>query len=86
MHVSMRDGILCFVNYAMSRVCNTACNITSYVQMMGATGLVHKSELSWEAVTVTSAVVRPEMEVKVKVLEIDAEKGHVSLSIKQCEV
>jgi len=52
---------------------------------MGLTGLVHKTELSWEAVTVTSSVVKPDMEVKVKVIDLDNEKGRVSLSMKQCE-
>ena len=54
--------------------------------MTGAAGLVHKSELSWSEVTVTSSVVQPGMEVKVKVMSIDPVKGHVSLSMKQCQV
>ena len=63
-------------------LCASAC----VRQVTGAAGLVHKSELSWGEVTVTSSVVQPGMEVEVKVMSIDEAKGHISLSMKQCQV
>lgn len=53
-------------------------------QISGVTGLVHKSELSWEMVTVTSSVVKPRQEVKVKLLSVDRDSNRISLSIRQC--
>ena len=56
------------------------------MQLTGAAGLVHKSELSWESVAVTSAVVKPGMNVRVKVMDVDTERGRLALSMKQCQV
>jgi small subunit ribosomal protein S1 len=56
------------------------------LQISGVTGLVHKSELSWEMVTVTSSVVKPRQEVKVKLLSVDRDSNRISLSIRQCMV
>eukprot|EP00873_Tetraselmis_striata_P019420 jgi/Tetstr1/439684/TSEL_028103.t1 len=53
-------------------------------QLSGVTGMVHKSELSWEMVTVTSSVVKPKQAVKVKVLSVDRDTDRIALSIRQC--
>lgn len=49
----------------------------------GVEGLVHISELAWKRVQKTSDVVQPNQVVNVKILDIDADKAKISLSIKQ---
>jgi small subunit ribosomal protein S1 len=49
----------------------------------GIQGLLHVSEMGWSRVTDPSAVVRPGDEIEVKVLQVDEEKGKISLGLKQ---
>ena len=51
----------------------------------GAEGLVHLSELSWDAVLTPEAVVQPGTIVRVRVLRTDPARGRVELSLKRME-
>jgi small subunit ribosomal protein S1 len=54
----------------------------AFVNVNGADGLVHLSELSWERVTHPSEVLEVGQEVKVKVISVDKEKKRIGLSIR----
>lgn len=58
-------------------------NFGAFVDIGGMDGLVHVSELSWRHVENPNEVVKVGDKVSVKVLEIDNDKGRISLSIKQ---
>jgi len=61
-------------------------NLTDYgafVDLDGADGLVHVTDLSWEHVRHPSEVLRNGQQVDVKVLKVDRTRGKVSLGIKQ---
>ena len=49
----------------------------------GIQGLLHVSEMSWSRVMDPTTVVRPGDEITVKVLQVDDEKGKISLGLKQ---
>jgi small subunit ribosomal protein S1 len=55
----------------------------AFVNINGADGLVHLSEISWERVQHPSEVLEVGQEVKVKVINIDREKKRIGLSIRQ---
>ncbi len=54
----------------------------AFVNVNGADGLVHLSELSWDRVTHPREVLEVGQEVKVKVINIDREKKRIGLSIR----
>lgn len=54
----------------------------AFVNINGADGLVHLSELSWERVTHPSEVLEVGQEVKVKVISVDREKKRIGLSMR----
>jgi len=54
-----------------------------FVNINGADGLVHLSEISWDRVQHPSEVLKVGQEVKVKVIAIDREKRRIGLSIRQ---
>ncbi|WP_160996125.1 30S ribosomal protein S1 [Ligilactobacillus salivarius] len=58
-------------------------NFGAFVDLGGVDGLVHVSEISYERVNKPADALKVGQEVKVKVLSVDAEKGRISLSIKQ---
>ena len=61
-------------------------NITDYgafVDLGGIDGLLHITDLAWRRVRHPSEVVTPGQELTAKVLKFDAEKGRVSLGLKQ---
>ena len=58
-------------------------NFGAFIDLGGVDGLVHVSEISYERVNKTADALKVGQEVKVKVLSVDAEKGRISLSIKQ---
>ena len=58
-------------------------NFGAFIDLGGVDGLVHVSEISYERVNKPADALKVGQEVKVKVLSIDAEKGRISLSIKQ---
>ena len=58
-------------------------NFGAFVDIGGAEGLVHITELSWEHVTHPRQVLDVGQEVEVKVISVDAEANRIGLSIKQ---
>jgi small subunit ribosomal protein S1 len=55
----------------------------AFVNISGADGLVHMSEITWERITHPSEALKVGQEVKVKVINIDREKKRIGLSIRQ---
>jgi small subunit ribosomal protein S1 len=55
----------------------------AFVNINGADGLVHLSEVSWERIQHPNEVLKVGQEVKVKVIAIDREKKRIGLSIRQ---
>lgn len=61
-------------------------NITAYgafIDLGGMDGLLHITDLAWGRVAHPSEVLQVGQEIRVKVLKHDAEKGRVSLGLKQ---
>lgn len=58
-------------------------NFGAFIDLGGVDGLVHVSEISYERVNKPADALKVGQKVKVKVLSVDAEKGRISLSIKQ---
>lgn len=56
-----------------------------FVNVNGADGLVHMSEISWDRIQHPSEVLKVGQEVKVKVINIDREKKRIGLSIRQLQ-
>ena len=54
-----------------------------FVNVNGADGLVHLSEISWDRITHPNEVLKVGQEVKVKVISIDRDKKRIGLSIRQ---
>jgi small subunit ribosomal protein S1 len=67
------------------RVSNLA-NFGAFVDLGGADGLVHISQLAWSRVNHPSEVLQVGQEVEVQVLSVDKEKKKIALSIKRAEV
>lgn len=57
----------------------------AFVDIGGADGLVHLSELSWNRVSHPSEVLELGQDVNVKVISIDRERKRIGLSIKQLQ-
>ncbi len=57
----------------------------AFVNINGADGLVHLTEISWEHVTHPSQVLKVGQEVNVKVINIDRENKRIGLSIRQLQ-
>ena len=55
----------------------------AFVDLGGADGLLHVSEMSWQRVQDPTTIVQPGQKVKVVVLRIDREKRKLSLGLKQ---
>ncbi|MDY6867322.1 MAG: S1 RNA-binding domain-containing protein, partial [Chloroflexota bacterium] len=55
----------------------------AFVNINGADGLVHLSELSWDHVNHPSEVLEVGQEIKVKVISIDEERKRIGLSIRR---
>lgn len=55
----------------------------AFVNVDGADGLVHLSEISWERIEHPSEVLKVGQEVKVKVIAVDQERKRIGLSIRQ---
>ncbi len=67
-------------------VTGTVSGLTSYgafINLGGADGLIHISELSWDRVTNVSDVLAIGDEVTVKVIKLDPELNRISLSLRQ---
>jgi small subunit ribosomal protein S1 len=61
------------------------CDFGAFVDLGGADGLVHLSELSWRRVNHPSEVLQVGDEVKVSVLNVDRERKRIGLSLKRLE-
>lgn len=57
----------------------------AFVDLGGADGLIHISELSWEPITAPSDVVEPGQEVNVYILKVDPESKRISLSLRRTQ-
>ncbi|MBC8444568.1 MAG: S1 RNA-binding domain-containing protein [Chloroflexi bacterium] len=61
------------------------CDFGAFVDLGGADGLVHLSELSWRRVSHPSEVLKVGDEVEVYVLNVDRERRRIGLSLKRLE-
>jgi small subunit ribosomal protein S1 len=57
----------------------------AFVNIDGADGLVHLSEVSWERIDHPADVLKVGQEVKVKVIAVDQERKRIGLSIRQLQ-
>lgn len=57
----------------------------AFVNIDGADGLVHLSEISWERINHPGEVLKVGQEVQVKVISIDRERRRIGLSIRQTQ-
>ncbi len=57
----------------------------AFVNIDGADGLVHLSEISWERINHPNEVLKVGQEVQVKVISIDHERRRIGLSIRQTQ-
>lgn len=60
-------------------------NFGAFVNINGADGLVHLSEISWERVKNPSEVLEVGQGVDVKVISIDEDKNRIGLSVRQLQ-
>lgn len=68
----------------LGRVTSVA-DFGAFVNIDGADGLVHLSEISWERIQHPSQVLRVGQEVNVRVISIDRDRKRIGLSIRQLE-
>lgn len=64
---------------------NQLTNFGAFIDLGGADGLAHISELSWQRVNHPREVLSPGQEVKVMVVEIDADRERIGLSIRRLQ-
>lgn len=57
----------------------------AFVDLGGADGLIHISELSWEPVSAPTDLVQPGQEVDVYIQKVDSESGRISLSLRRTQ-
>jgi small subunit ribosomal protein S1 len=57
----------------------------AFVNIDGADGLVHLSEISWDRIQHPSEVLKVGQEVKVKVISVDQDRKRIGLSIRQLQ-
>jgi len=60
-------------------------NFGAFVDLGGADGLVHLSEITWKRINHPSEVLKVGQSVKVKVISMDRERKRISLSMKSLE-
>lgn len=73
---------------AGSRVNCTVSRLTdfgAFVDLGGVDGLIHISEMSWGRISNPKEVLKEGQEVEVFVLDVDKEKGKISLSLKDAD-
>jgi small subunit ribosomal protein S1 len=68
----------------MGRVTSLA-EFGAFVNIDGADGLVHLSEISWERIQHPNEVLKVGQEVQVKVISMDRERKRIGLSIRQLQ-
>ncbi len=74
---NLQEGAICH------GVVASLCDFGAFVDLGGADGLIHLSELSWDRVTHPRDVLREGQEVDVYVVEIDREKQRIGLSLRR---
>jgi len=82
---SIRDKIiekLTIGDIQKGRVTSLA-DFGAFVNINGADGLVHLSEISWERIRHPSDELKVGQEIQVEVISIDEEKRHIGLSIRR---
>jgi len=67
-------------------VVSNLANFGAFVDLGGADGLVHISQLAWSRVNHPSEVLKVGQKVEVQVLSVDREKKKIALSIKRAEI
>ncbi|MBI9044481.1 MAG: S1 RNA-binding domain-containing protein [Anaerolineaceae bacterium] len=84
---SLKDKVL--AELAVGDVCEgrvtSLADFGAFVNISGADGLVHLSEVSWEKIKHPSEVLKVGDDVNVKVIAIDLEKRRIGLSIRQLQ-
>ncbi|MDH7490192.1 MAG: S1 RNA-binding domain-containing protein [Anaerolineae bacterium] len=66
-------------------IVTSVCDFGAFVDLGGADGLIHISELAWGRITHPSEVVKVGQEVEVQVLSVDRERKRIGLSLKRLE-
>jgi small subunit ribosomal protein S1 len=66
-------------------VVSSLADFGAFVDLGGADGLVHLSELSWNRAAKPRDVLKPGQEVEVYVLNVDRERKRIALSLKRLE-
>lgn len=66
-------------------VVSSLCNFGAFVDLGGADGLVHLSELAWRRVEHPSEVLRVGEEVDVQIIGVDRDRRRIALSIKRLQ-
>ncbi len=72
-------------NEVRTGVVSSLCDFGAFVDLGGADGLIHLSELSWGRVTHPREVLKVGDEVQVYVLHIDRERRRIALSLKRLQ-
>lgn len=66
-------------------VVSSLCDFGAFVNLGGADGLIHLSELSWQRISHANQVLQVGQEVDVQILSIDREKRRIALSLKRLQ-
>ncbi len=66
-------------------IVTSVCDFGAFVDIGGADGLVHLSELSWSRVKHPGEVLKPGDKVQVYVLSVDNERKRIALSLKRTQ-
>jgi len=84
---AMKERLLIEINIGETRRgrVTSLANFGAFVNINGADGLVHLSELSWERVDHPSKMLKVGDEVDVKVISIDQERRRIGLSLRQLQ-
>jgi len=72
-------------NEVRTGVVSSLCDFGAFVDLGGADGLIHLSELSWGRVTHPREVLKVGDEVQVYVLHVDRERRRIALSLKRLQ-
>ncbi|RRR69736.1 MAG: S1 RNA-binding domain-containing protein [Candidatus Viridilinea halotolerans] len=64
---------------------NQLTNFGAFIDLGGADGLAHISELSWQRVNHPREVLQPGQDLKVVVVEIDRDRERIGLSVRQLQ-
>ncbi len=75
----LREGQVC------RGVVSSLCSFGAFVDLGGADGLIHLSELSWRQVRHPREVLQVGQEVEVYVLHLDQDKKRIALSLKRLQ-